>query len=219
MFHHHCDYEVIHSASSREEDEDDEDIAEIGRLMRQNLELRERVQSLETEIFYLRTKVSHQKGIMCQLQSTALLTLGGEHQAESCGEISKTMQVCFSVSGDPFVIAAEAGDLESVVRMIPGLQEDARITEILDASILVACQKGHIKVVEHLLICGCNVHVDHDSPLQWAAQRGDEELTKLLLRWHANPRVLNDCPLRLALHMGHKGVAKILIDESNHCRG
>ncbi len=114
--------------------------------------------------------------------------------------------------------AVEAGDLDMLKRMIQSDKKEnpkrSLIRDMGNTLILSACQRGHIDIVEYLLDNGVSVHVDHDSPLQWAAQRGDQDLTMVLLDRGANPHALNNCPLRLALHMGHREIAKILVDHS-----
>lgn len=184
----------------------DEDECDDG-LTSQNLELRQQVMVLEAEVAYLTSKLTQQSTIMNQLQSTALLTHGVSHPPKPL--------VARTDDNNTQVDAIEAGDINLIRRMIDEAPDQKLfIAEMGNGLLLGACQRGHLEIVKYLLDVGANVHVDHDSPLQWASQRGDQDLAELLLERGANAQALNNCPLRLALHMGHKNIVRILMEHS-----
>jgi ankyrin repeat protein len=113
--------------------------------------------------------------------------------------------------------AVENGDIALMMVLLSsspaGQSAQIILKRIGSHALQIACQHGHLDIVEWLLKSGdVDVHSDYDSALQWAARRGDSELVHILLRNGADPTVLNGVPLRIALNMGHNDVARLLME-------
>jgi FOG: Ankyrin repeat len=84
---------------------------------------------------------------------------------------------------------------------------------ILDTSLRLACENGHLEVAKFLVEKGANIHASYDLALQWACKNGHLEVTKFLVEKGANIHVYNDWALKLACSKNHLEVAKFLVDK------
>jgi hypothetical protein len=184
----------------------------IARMYDENLQLQARILMLETELDSAKRKIQRQQQIMQQLQTVALLSDEGgasSHSAPPARVLDED---------DDVFEAVRDGDLNLFrIRLRSSVISDEAetVSRVGAAALVIACQRGHIDIVEFLLERHVDAQVEFNSPLQWAAQRGDEPLTRLLLKHGADPRALNNCPLRLATRMGHYAVASILTNAIN----
>jgi hypothetical protein len=110
----------------------------------------------------------------------------------------------------PLLVAAEAGDAAMVAILIDNGADPRKFN---DAALLLACQGGHLAVVEELLLlqAGVDVDVDHGSPLLWAVRLRNAELASLLLRHGADANVMGGAPIRNATRLGDLQMVALLL--------
>eukprot|EP00968_Pinguiococcus_pyrenoidosus_P012483 scaffold1096_cov171-Pinguiococcus_pyrenoidosus.AAC.4 len=114
--------------------------------------------------------------------------------------------------------AAERGDVEEVMRLV-GEGADKESQEEIDGTtpLLAAVEKGHLEVVQVLLVCGANKEAANNkgwTPLNAAAQKGQLEVVQALLDRGANMDAANNngaTPLCSAARHGHLEVVQALL--------
>lgn len=109
----------------------------------------------------------------------------------------------------------------------------------INEGLILACEKGHLKIFYFLLKCGANIHIYSDYPLKTssenghynivkillnngaslddgkslilACEKGHYKIVKLLLKFGANVHIFDDAPLRLSVKKCHKDIIKLLL--------
>ena len=185
--------------SYSEGEEEGEDIA---------LRLQGRIDECENEIRVLRAQIRSQQVLLDHFQADALLSM----ERLTLSPSSSSMMAATMLPEHPLLIAADTGNVDMARLLLDTGGADPCCHN--NAAILLASQGGHVDLVRLLLDRGADLHVEYDSPLQWAVQRGDVGLVRLLLERGATPDALNGCPLRLATRMGHVEVAELLLRAS-----
>eukprot|EP00758_Cryptobia_borreli_P003635 Tbor_TRINITY_DN3883_c0_g1::TRINITY_DN3883_c0_g1_i1::g.5638::m.5638 len=115
-------------------------------------------------------------------------------------------------------LAAEAGNL-SIIQLlmkykvnISATKEPGHITPLY-----IACQNGHVGVVDLLLMNGASPNIakqNGSTPLHIAAQQGHIDICRLLIRYgaqHSPRNIQGVIPLHLAAYQGHDKVVKLLL--------
>lgn len=114
---------------------------------------------------------------------------------------------------DTLPTAAGVGDLATLVRLLPGTNNDEK-----QMALAVATMNGALEAIRHLLAHGADPsayqpegHHSHATPLHHAAGRGDLAMVELLLAHGADvaakDKLYHATPLGWAEHGGHQAIA------------